>query len=276
MDSVGGELIPALPPLVDEAVLARRDLVFLERTMDDSGATHPIRVGGVSFGRVESMQLGPDDLPPAFFRRVWAKRSRHLLLVIPFDLLELPDEHRYVWVSVRCRLEDPPGYALQIKPGRQVVSVPVDAEARARLYSSGLDGGEQADGRAAGGNQPPTPEDGRLGVDWETEFTTLAAELDGQLHRRGPLPPPATELRPLVTTFGQGKTEFGWRLDSQPGYPLWYQNVIGGVLIEVPKETTEVTGILTAEAVVRRPWLDEPVPVDARTTVETPFRVPLD
>ncbi|MCM3923515.1 hypothetical protein ND748_17830 [Frankia sp. AiPs1] len=276
MDSTGGELIPALAPLTADAVIGRRDLVFAERTLDAGGATHPVSVGGVSFGRVDPLLLGPDDLPSSFFRRVQAKHSRHVLLVLPFDLLELPDGHRYSWASVRCQLDDPPGYALQLKPGRRLESVPVTGGVgEGQRFPAAPRPGERAGEPREGGSVPARDPRGQA-EDWESEFTALAAELDGQVHRRGPLPPPATELRPLVTTFGQNRTSFGWRLDSQPGYPLWYQNVIGGVLVELPKEATEVAGVLTAQAVVLRPWLDDFRQVSAETSDPMSFRVPLD
>ncbi|MCK9893670.1 hypothetical protein [Frankia sp. AgB32] len=230
-DLFGG--LPALTPLPVDEVLAHRPFLVSERTLGDEEEFHERAVGGVTFGRITPSIMPVEKLPASLRLRVGFEGARHLAVPIPFDLDELPGRLSYGRVSVRVTLDAVDAQALQFVPDRATVEVPTD------------------------GDEAEAP--------WRREFSGLASQFGEYVTARGARRGPPSEPRPVVTVFGPGSHVFGWTLQGQEGRPLWHRSVVGLVLLELPADTTELAGALTATAAVRRKRLgefeDTPAPV---------------
>jgi hypothetical protein len=230
-DPIGG--FPLLTLLSADDVLAHRPFLVAERTLgDEEEEPHWQPVGGVTFGRITPSVMPRAALPASIPLRVGFDTKRHLAVPIPFDLDELPGQQSYGRVSVTVTLDAATAEVLQFIPDREVVDVPL---------------GDEEDG----GGRPEAEQQ------WRREFSGLAAQFGEYVTARGGRPGPSSEPRPVVTPFGPGNHVFGWTLQGQRGRPLWHRSVIGLVLLELPADTAELAGTLTARAEVRRVRLGE-------------------
>jgi hypothetical protein len=239
-----------LPPLAGDQVFAHQAFFVAEQTLGDGAADEATQwqpAGGVTFGYVDPRIMERVDFPATFWRRVRARSSRHLGVLVPFDLDELPGQQRYGRVSVRVRLEAPYAQVLMLEPVRETVDVPADGEAAAAV-----------------------PDE-----EWRSEFAGLAAQFGEYVVARGGRPAAGSEVRPFVTPFGLGRPEFGWTLQDQPGRPLWHRNVVCQALVELDAGATELVGTLAAEATVLRRRRGEVEERATRPRDPMPFRVTL-
>ena len=224
-----------------DEVFAHDDLYSEAQTLDDDPRPRPVREGGISFGRPGVDPLDLDDFPD-YVRRRPAIRSRSFaLLELPFDLDELDGARRYVRARYRVDLNTPDAVARSLWP--ELVTTAVEVE---RSRSFGL----QAD--LTLGAVPGAP---------SAEFSA------GRTFRY-------TELRPLVASFGVGRSAFSWTFTAQEGQPLFPSGRRVFAVIDVPAGTPAVLGTFVAEVEVARRrlgvWTSPDIPPRGR-----PFRLQL-
>jgi hypothetical protein len=227
--------------LTSDEILAHDDLYSEVQTLGEDSAPRTVREGGISFGRLNLYELSLDDFPELVRRRPGVRTRAFALLEFPFDLDELSGPRRYTEARYRIELNTPDAIASSLWP--TLVTTTAEVE-RSRTF------GVQAD-LSLGAL------DGAPGL----EFTV------GRTFRY-------TDIRPVLTSFGAGRSVFSWTFTAQEGQPLVPSGRRVFAIIELPAGTPTLLGDLIGEVIVARKRLGVFEPIETRPC-RRPFRLQL-
>ena len=193
--------------------LAQREF-FVPAPSRDGASTGRERAGGVILHKPVAAVLLPSDFPPLSRRRPDFGGLRHLLIRFGFMLDRLPPQHAYHSATLTVTLDDSRAVVLAQSPSLVTTKAETFDSSTTEL-SAALD-------RLA-----------KLGG--QRTRTTQRTHLD---------------IRPVITAENRGPADFGWHYQAQDDAPLLPQVESARAVIELPRDVTELTGTLSAEAVV--------------------------
>ncbi len=176
------------------------------------------RVGGVILHEPTTALLLASDFPPLARRRPGFAGLRHVLVRFSFMLDRLPPRHAYQSARLIVSLATPSAVVRAQRPAW----VTADLESTDSVtteFSAALD------------------HLGRLGADRK--------RVKGTTYRGGRLP--------VITAENRGPAGFGWWYQAQEGAPLLPRVEFALAVIEMPRAVSELSGTLSAEAVVMAP-----------------------
>jgi hypothetical protein len=229
--------------LLDEdtapVVLARRELYVTSPSRDGS-ATGREQIGGVFLHKPAVAVLLSSDFPPLSRRRPDFGGLRHVLVRFGFMLDRLPPRHAYESATLMITLDDPEAEVLAQRPSL-VTTESVTSGSTTTELSAALDGLA------------------KLGAQ-RTRLTQSTS----------------TTTRPLITAENRGQAGFGWHYQAQDGVPLLPHVDSVRAVIELPRDIAELSGSLSAEAVVSFPRYGVFTRSQAAPLAPSvPFRLPL-
>lgn len=192
--------------------------LFVEEPVLGRTTSRFVKEGGVRLIRVTNYRITPEDLPELARRRPDLKQKS--LVLVKFWLMfdELPTNRQYATIRIRISLAQPADVLL-LDPDLETSS----AEA-IRTSTSGFTPG-------------------------------IAKPLQLAMSRTRSESVRRTETVPVATAVDHGSEGFGWTYQAQNGAPLLWRREITHALLELPAGTTEVAGLLEAEAQISRQLL---------------------
>ncbi len=210
-------ITPAVQALLGEQ--ERADVLarvpFFVPAADRDGGTGRARAGGVFLHQPTAAILFPTDFPPLSRRRPGFADLRHVLVRFSFMLDRLPPRHVYQSASLMITLDHPDAVARTQRPDW--------VTARSEPTDAGT-----------------------------AEF---AAALDGLIRRGTRTRPSGARHPPVIAAENRGRSGFGWHYQAQEGMPLLPRVEFALAVIELPGAVSELTGLLSGEAVVAAPRL---------------------
>lgn len=195
------------------AVLARREF-FVPAPGRDGGLTGRELAGGIILHKPAAAVLVPSDFPPLSRRRPDFSDLRHVLVRFGFMLDRLPPRHSYESATLTVTLDHPDAVVLAQRPPL-VTTESATSDSSTTELSAALDG-----------------------------LARLGAQRTKTTQRT------RTTIRPVITPENRGPAGFGWHYQAQDDVPLLPQPESARAVIELPREATELTGALSAVAVV--------------------------
>lgn len=221
-------------------VLARSSL-YIPAPSRGGATTGREQVGRVILHKPRVAVLLPSDFPPLSRRRPDFSGLRHVLVGFSFMLDRLPPRHSYESATVTVILDHPDAVVLAQRPS-WVTADTQSSDSTTTEFSAALNGLA------------------RLGAQRTSVRETTH---------------PASQL-PVITAENRGPAGFGWHYQAQNGVPLFARVESTKAVIELPRAVGELTGSLSAEAVIAAPRygvLMKSTAVPAAPPVQ--FRLPL-
>jgi hypothetical protein len=197
-------------------ILARRH--FYVAAPDRGGTSSFVRKGGVILHEPTVALLLPSDFPPLARRRPDFAGLRHVLVRFSFMLDHLPPRHAYESATLVVTLEAPSAVVRAQRPAWVTADVE-SVDSVTTEFSAALDGLVRL-----GGNR---------------------TQVTGTKYRAGRLP--------VVTAENRGRAGFGWKYQAQEGAPLLPRVEFTLAVVEMPRAVRELSGHLSAEAVIAAP-----------------------
>lgn len=199
------------------SVLARR--YFLVEAESRGGGPGMVRAGGVYLHDPTVAILLPSDFPPLARRRPGFAGLRHVLVRLSFMLDRLPPRHSYESARLIVTLDEPTAVVRAQRP--DLVTTEAQAgESSTNEFSMALSGLV------------------RVGADrTRTSETKYRAQ------------------QPVIMAENRGKAGFGWAYQAQDGAPLLPRVQFALAVVEMAGSVVELSGTLSAEAVLTRPRL---------------------
>jgi hypothetical protein len=221
-------------------VLTRSDL-YISAPSRDGATTGREQLGRVILHKPRVAVLLPSDFPPLSLRRPDFSGLRHVLAGFSFMLDRLPPRHSYESATVTVMLDHPDAVVLAQRPSWLTTDTE-SSDSTTTEFSAALNG---------------------------------LARLGAQRTRVQETTQPTSRL-PVVTAENRGPAGFGWHYQAQDGAPLFARVEFAKAVIEMPRAVRELSGSLSAEAVITAPRygvLTKSKAVPA--TPPVPFRLPL-
>ncbi|MBV9314526.1 MAG: hypothetical protein JO100_12525 [Pseudonocardia sp.] len=234
-------LIPNRRMTPDE-VLTHEDLYSEEQLLGESGERRRVREGGIQVGIAVVYSFDLAEFPELVRRRPNLQRRAFLLVEFKFDLDDLSGARRYTKARFEVGLNTPHAIAHSVWPQSVTTTVEVE-KARSFAVKADLSLGSVADGPS-------------IDISSERRFRY-------------------EELRPIITSFGAGRSSFGWTFTAQDGQPV----IPGGrqtyAILELDRDTPTALGEYRTEVDVARRRMGVFELVELRPPCHHPFRIQL-
>jgi len=236
---------PELLAVLDEDdqphVLARR-YFYVPAPSRDGTSSARTQAGGVFLHEPTVAVLLPSDLPLLSQRRPDFANLRHVLARFSFMLGRLPSKQAYTSATFTVTLDHPDAVVRLQRPAWEV---PGDSESTDTVTTQFS-----------------------AAVDSLAKLGARRTRVKGTTRHGGQLP--------VVTAEKRGRGDFGWRYEARDGAPLVPRIEYALAWIELPRGVTELSGHLSAEAVVEVPRLGVLRALRAMPEAPpVPFRLPL-
>lgn len=236
-------LVLELEPLAPDEVLATLDIVSKQGRLGGKGGLL-VREGQVTVGRpilyaLEEPKAGTGHLLPMPNGEHW----RFYLVVFRLTLHPPPGERRYREMTFKVALTDPRITAFQLLPER-VSSEETVTKSFDIGFSISLPGG------------------------------TAVGPIGGEVSANATRTVQFAQLRPVITAYGDGQSEFYWRYTVPSHMPVDPGARRTAAVLQVPASTERLSATILWEVELERnlfaDWRNVPVSVDA-----LPLEVPL-
>ena len=213
---------PELLAVFDEEdqphVLARRYFYVPAPSRDGTSGART-QAGGVFLHEPTVALLLPSDLPLLSQRRPDFASLRHVLARFSFMLGRLPLKHTYASATFTVTLDH---LDAVVRLQRPAWEVPEDSEATDTVTTQLS-----------------------AAVDSLAKLGAQRTRVKGTTRHGGQLP--------VVTAEKRGRGDFGWRYEARDGTPLVPRIEYALAWVELPQNVTELSGHLTAEAMIEVP-----------------------
>lgn len=224
----------------EPSVLARCSL-YISVPARDGASFSRAQTGAVFLHDPTAAVLLPSDLHEISRRRPGIGNLRHVLVKFSFMLDRLPPRHAYRSAVLTVRLDHP------------------DAVVRTQVPALVTPDGESTDTLTT---------ELSAAVNGLAHLAAQRTRVKGTVYHKGQLP--------VITAEKRGRGDFGWRYEARENAPLLSRIQYTTAVIELPRDVTEISGRLGAEAVIEVPrWgvltADRAVPADPLV----PFRLAL-
>jgi hypothetical protein len=220
-------------------ILAQRDF-YVSAPDRDGTLTGRELAGRIILHKPAAAVLLPSDFPPLARRRPDFGDLRHVLVRFGFMLDRLPARYAYESATLAIALDDPSATVLAQSPSL-VTTQSAASDTTTTELSAAFDG-----------------------------LAKLGAQRTRMIQTK------STTTRPLITAENRGPDGFGWHYQAQDGVPLLPQAESVRAVIELPRDAIELTGALSAEAVISFPRYGIfTKSKTAPTAPPVPFRLPL-
>ena len=211
------ESIIADAPLDPEQILFTQDLFSSDQTLGPSEGELAVRETSITVGQPTVYVLRSGDMP-ANRRRPDAHRWRFVLIHFRFDLEKLSPGRSYTEAHFAVEFDDSQTVALELQP--DMILTETDAQ-KSRIFTVG-----------------PTltfaGADASLGhVSFERRFEF-------------------TQLHPVITSFGAGRSNFSWKFTASKNIELFACSRAVFSLLQLPKSTEQFTGTIRFQTQVSR------------------------
>ena len=213
---------PELLAVFDEddqpRVLSRRFL-YIPAPSRDGTSSARTQTGGVFLHEPTVAVLLPSELPLLSQRRLGFASLRHVLARFSFMLGRLPLKHAYTSATFTVTLDHP---GAEVRLQRPDWAVPADSEATDTVTTQFS-----------------------AAVDSLAKLGAQRTRVRGTTRHGGQLP--------VITAEKRGRGDFGWHYEARAGAPLVPRIEYALAWIELPGSVTELSGHLSAEAVIEVP-----------------------
>jgi hypothetical protein len=203
----------------DQSPVLARQYFYVPAPSRDGTSSARTQVGGVFLHEPTVAVLLASDLPLLSHRRPDFRNLRHVLARFSFMLARLPLKHTYASATFTVILDHPDAVVRLQRPAWEIAEDSKSTDTVTTRLSAAVDSLA------------------KLGAQ-RTKVTGTT--------RHG-------DQRPVVTAEKRGRGDFGWRYEARDGKPLIPRIEYGLAWIELPKEVTELSGYLSAEAVIEVP-----------------------
>lgn len=202
-------------------VLARQSFYVPAPTRGPDGAQSGARsqAGCVFLHQPTVALLLPSDLPPLSQRRPDFGSLRHVLARFSFMLGQLPPKHTYASVTFTVTLAHPAAVVRLQRPAWELQEGAESTETVTTHLSAA--------------------------VDSLAKLGAQRTKVHGATRRESQLP--------VVTAEKRSGRDFGWRYEARDGSPLHPRIEYTLASIELPRDATELSGQLTATAIIEVP-----------------------
>jgi hypothetical protein len=185
----------------------------------DGTSSARTQAGGVFLHEPTVAVLLPSDLPLLSQRRPDFASLRHVLARFSFMLGRLPLKHAYASATFTVTLDHPDAV---VRLQRPAWGVPEDSDSTDTVTTQFS-----------------------AAVDSLAKLGAQRTRVKGTTRHGGQLP--------VVTAEKRGRGDFGWRYEARDGTPLIPRIEYALAWIELPRGATELSGHLSAEAVIEVP-----------------------
>lgn len=203
----------------DEPRVLARQYFYVPAPSRDGTSSARAQAGCVFLHEPTVAVLLPSDLPPLSQRRPDFAGLRHVLARFSFMLGQLPPKHAYVSATFTVTLAHPGAVVRLQRPNWEV-----------------QEGAESTD---------TVTTQLSAAVDSLAKLGAQRTRVHGSTRRESQLP--------VVTAEKRSRGDFGWRYEAREGSPLLPRIEYTLASIELPREVTELSGQLSAAAMIEVP-----------------------
>jgi hypothetical protein len=203
----------------DQPHVATRRYFYIPAPSRDGTSSARTQAGGVFLHEPTVAVLLPSDLPLLSQRRPDFASLRHVLARFSFMLGRLPLKHAYASATFTVTLDHPDAV---VRLQRPAWGVPEDSDSTDTVTTQFS-----------------------AAVDSLAKLGAQRTRVKGTTRHGGQLP--------VVTAEKRGRGDFGWRYEARDGTPLIPRIEYALAWIELPRGATELSGHLSAEAVIEVP-----------------------
>lgn len=215
--AVAQTLIFGDEPIPDSEVVVQLDFYSRESRLGTGEAL--LKEGTITLGAVKAYRVKPETSETMEpVRPTGVPPLDRYLVVFPFTLHSAPGEREYNSVLFKVELSNQKVIASDLIPGNVFTEEDVK-----KAYMIG----GSVEYKGVGGS---------LELSKEIAFTSL---------------------RPVITAFGDGESNFYWKFAGQSDQEVYPGARRVAVILEVPHDVSTITAVITYEIDVRRKWLDD-------------------
>lgn len=203
------------------------DLYSEEVTMGPESAPKKLAEAEVSIGKHYIHSLSKAEISSSAKSAVQQKSSSawdYYLIYIPFTLHPAPGKKHYEDLTFYIELANKQATAFDLLP----TNVTVEEDVKTTYLLSSTFKFQGATGKAG--------IESRADAGYEVQFKNI---------------------KPIITAFGQGENKFYWTYESQKGHKVLPGTRHVFVVLEVPHDTEDVSGMIYYQSSMRYTWLME-------------------
>jgi hypothetical protein len=203
----------------EEPEVLARQYLYVPASSRDGGSSAREQAGCVFLHDPKVALLFPSDMSPLAHRRPDFGSLRHVAAGFSFMLGRLPDRYAYTSATFTVNLDHPDAVVRQQRPAFETTADSEFTDTVTTQLSAAVD-----------------------------SLAKLGAErtrVTGSTTRGGQLP--------VVTPEKRGRGDFGWHYEARAEVPLVSRILEMLAVIELPREVTELSGVLSAEAMIELP-----------------------